>query len=411
MLAAFSLAGMAKEFKTTLTRGVEITYLVNTTDKVARVKLVEEVGVTPPTKITIPEKVTYKEGSKSYTLTVIGIGEGALRHTWFTTVNIPSTIRSIGKEAFYMSSITKIDLPSKLETIGEGAFYNSDLAGTVTIPAKCRSIGKHAFSGTYISTLNVLQGANPEPLALGDGAFSATDLVSVQLLRVGSMGEFVFGGCNKLQQVDLSGNLSALPAQTFSSCTSLTRVGLPVVTSIGEWAFHNCVSLREFTFLPGLQTIGYYAFESSGLVAVRLKEGFRTLGEEAFFNCPNLKIVELPSTTTSIGQSAFQHSTNITTVSCDAATPPAMKDAAFTYYEGITVWVPAASVEAYRHAEGWRCFNYDHLDQSGIEAPGVTPEDGEVLLFDLQGNRLNDVSSHSGPMIEVRNGKARKVIR
>lgn len=411
MLAVASLAAEAKEFKTTLAKGVEITYLVNTTDKIARVKLVEEVEPSSASKITIPEKVTYKSGSKSYTLTVVGISERALCSTWFTKVNLPSTLKTIGKEAFYSSNIKSIELPSKLETIGEGAFRDSQLGGTVTIPAKCTSIGKTAFTNTYITELNVLQGASPLPLALGDGAFSGSDLVNVHIIRVGSMGEYVFGNCQKLQQVDLSGNLPVLPAQTFNRCKSLTRVGMPVVTSIGNFAFWGCTSLREFDFLPGLEKIGDSAFLESGLVAVRLKEGFRTMEEDAFFNCPNLQIVELPSTTTSIGSAAFQNSLNITSVSCEAATPPAMLNDAFSRYRNITVWVPSASIDAYESAPGWRCFDYDHLKQLGIETPEVSEPGEKTQLFDLQGNPIADPESHRGMMIEVRDGKARKVIR
>lgn len=410
-LAAASLAGVAKEYKTTLARDVEITYLINTTDKIARVKLVEEVGASPATKITIPEKVTYKEGSKSHKLTVVGIGEGAFLHTWFTTIDLPSTIKTIGKEAFYNTSITKIELPSKLETIGEKAFCNSDIAGTLTIPAKCRSIGKSAFSGTFITVLNVQTNATPTQLALGDGAFSNTDLKTVLLTNIGTMGEFVFGGCEKLESASLSGNLSALPAQTFSGCINLSRVGMPVVTSIGAWAFHNCKALREFDFLPGLQRIDHSAFQESGIVAARLKDGFQTLADEVFFDCPNLEIVEFPSTTVSISGAAFQNSRNIKSVSCDALTPPAMTDAAFSRYSGISIWVPFSSIAAYEHAPGWRCFDYDPLKPSGVETPEVSEAEEEVLLFDLQGNPIADPDSHRGMMIEIRGGKARKVMR
>lgn len=404
-LASVMSAG-AKEFKTTLTKGVEITYLVNTTDKIARVKLVEEVGVNTPTKITIPQTVKYKEGSKTYTLTVTGIGESAFNTTWFKTVNLPSTIKTIGKSAFSHCSVEKCDLPDKLERIEEKAFMESNLKGVVNIPAGCTYIGKNAFTGTYISTVNFNDDGVFKPLVIDEFAFSVSNIETVALNRVSSLGEGLFSMCDRLKSLNISGPVTVIPRILCYGCTSLTQIGIPVVESIGEMAFARCESLREFPFMPGLKHIGNGAFQESGLNTARIKEGCETIEEEAFFSCKELHTVEFPASLKSIAHAAFQQCGKMASVSCEAITPPAMKDSSFTRYRESTIWVPKSSVDAYDWAEGWRNFDYSHLRESGIESISVGNCPERVLRYDLQGNPIPDGNDYKGIYIEIKDGKS-----
>lgn len=394
----------AKEYTVTLATDVEITYLVNTKDKIARVKRVEEVGPSSPERITIPDKVKYKENGKTYTLTVIGIGERALASTWFTKVKLPDTIEKIGKEAFDHASVEICDLPANLERIEDGAFKNSWLKGALNIPAGCTYIGETAFTGTAITSINFIDNGQSTPLVIGEYAFSVSALQSVSLNRVQTLGEGLFSMCDELRSINISGSATAIPRTFCYGCKSLTQVGIPVVESIGEFAFMDCESLREFPFMPGLRHIGDSAFESSGLTSARLKAGCETLGDEAFFNCQGLQAVEFPASMLRIGDAAFQHCDKITYVSCDAVTPPAMTDAAFEDYRQCTIWVPQASVEAYEWAKGWRCFDYSHLKGSGVGTlPAGTESTGldTIQRFDLQGRPIPAGRKPHGLYIEV----------
>lgn len=410
MLLMLVFAGVdvhAKEFTTTLARDVTVTYLVNTTDKIARVKKVEE-GVNPPQTVTVPKTVKYTEGSKSYTLTVVGIGEGAFASTWFETIILPSTIKTIGKEAFLRASVRKCALPAKLEKIGESAFQNSYLSGTLTIPAGCSSIGKFAFTGTRISAIDLDDDGSYVPLYIDDYAFSVSSVQTAEIKRASHIGEGIFSMCDELKVLNISGSLNAVPRTMCYGCESLERIGLPVIESIGEMAFCNCTSLRDFPFMPGLKTIGGSAFEHSGLTAVRLKAGCESIGESGFFDCSNLTTVEFPASMKSVGQAAFQRCFILNSVTCDAVNPPAMKDASFQKYTGVTVWVPVNSVPAYERAEGWRCFNYDHLT-GAVEGIPTDEEAVEVRRYDLQGNPVTEGREPRGVYIEVRGGKGRLV--
>ena len=84
----------------------------------------------------------------------------------------------------------------------------------------------------------------------------------------------------------------------------------------------------------------------------------------AFANREMLQSVTLPDTLTSIGASAFYWCTSLTSITCLATTPPTLayndpSSSSYPFYNvpsNMTVYVPAASVQAYLYA-GWGNLN------------------------------------------------------
>lgn len=105
---------------------IKITYAVNTTDLIARVKKVETVYLSKRQSVEIPKTLKYKSGSKTYNLTVTKIGDNAFEHIDYKTIKLPNTITHIGKRAFAYTSSPEINVPSQLQSIGEEAFAYSD---------------------------------------------------------------------------------------------------------------------------------------------------------------------------------------------------------------------------------------------------------------------------------------------
>ena len=83
---------------------IKITYAVNTTDLIARVKKVETVYLSKRQSVEIPKTLKYKSGSKTYNLTVTKIGDNAFEHIDYKTIKLPNTITHIGKRAFAYTS-------------------------------------------------------------------------------------------------------------------------------------------------------------------------------------------------------------------------------------------------------------------------------------------------------------------
>ena len=96
------------------------------------------------------------------------------------------------------------------------------------------------------------------------------------------------------------------------------------------------------------------------------------------FRYSGLQSVTIPSTVTSIGRYAF-YCQNLTTATLLPATPPQSDYVVFNPNTIQTVYVPEASLDAYRNTEPWSWLGYDRFmaivvrDQSTTE--GVGEED------------------------------------
>ena len=103
------------------------------------------------------------------------------------------------------------------------------------------------------------------------------------------------------------------------------------VTSIGNSAFTNC---RKITNIV-------------------ISDGVTSIGDRAFQYCSGLTSMNIPSSVTSIGKRAFDDCTSLTSVTCLATTPPTLGNYAFDDTNNCPIYVPSASVSAYKSATNW----------------------------------------------------------
>lgn len=408
-LVCISPAVAAKDYTTTLAENVSVTYAVNTTDLIARVKRVYVFTGTPPKSIEVPKTVKYKSGDKTYSLTVTKIGDGAFEQVEIKKIVLPNTITYIGNDAFNFSYVENLNIPTSVETIGDRAFYCSSIKSAV-IPGTCKSIGTDAFKDCEIESVTFEESRTP--LSIGKSAFEWSKLKSVTLpFRLSSMGACAFVSCRWLTNVNIM-SATTIPEQCFNYCTSLRSVRLPSgVTAIGEMAFQDCWQLESFdSLLPALRTIGSFAFCRAGLNAINLPEGLMAIGNHAFEDNVSLKRITFPSTLKNIGDDCFAGCDAIESVSCDAVTPPVAGVNCFTAdCSKIPAYVPEQSVSAYERAYCWSAFDYSHYKRTGVES--VLSEDARVMLYDLQGRPLPDGILSRGVHIEVTDNHSRIVLK
>lgn len=171
----------------------------------------------------------------------------------------------------------------------------------------------------------------------------------------------------ELDMSDSSNNITTIEASAFTSAMCENVIIPETVTLIGSSAFSDATI--GTMILPGSVTrISDMAFTdvhgvNGAAPVIKLNEGLVAIGSSAFgsgFGYSEISgEMEIPSTVTEIGNYCFSGA-SITTFICKPTTPPALGTGAFTSETaGFTIKVPAASVAAYKAADGWKDYaNY-----------------------------------------------------
>ena len=242
-------------------------------------------------------------------------------------------VTSIGRNAFYQNKTLKtIDLPETVSTIGDNAFNNCVQLNAISIPKSVASIGMAAFKQ-----------------------------------------------CHSLSEVDLPGNITVIEKETFYECWKLSNAKIPKkVKSIGEDAFYYTM-IKTLDLPQGLQTIGKGAFLAcinitdiiipgtvisigqsafsgcKSLVSVEIQEGVTVLSLGCFSDCPLLSTVRLPNSVNKICDLVFHDCPVLSDLYLKANMPPEIHPHdVFGGNTGMNIWVPRASVDAYK--EKWAKF-------------------------------------------------------
>ncbi len=279
-----------------------------------------------------------------------------------TSVNIPSSVTSIGDRAFfYCSKLTSVTIPSNLTSIGTYAFYSCSALTSISIPSKVTSIGSFAFyQCTSLSSVKIPEGVTSiEPWAFN----GCTNLTSVTIpSSVTSIGNSSFTNCRGLTSISIPSKVTFLGSFAFDDCTSLTSVTIPSgVTSISDWLFYGCSSLTSVNIPPNVTSIGRSAFERSGITSISIPSTVTSIGINAFSSCYSLTSVTIPSNVTSIGSYAFSYCSLLTSITVQKSDPSkiSLGDYAFqNNHSTRKIYVPSASVTAYKGTTGWSTYSY-----------------------------------------------------
>ncbi|MBO7313867.1 MAG: leucine-rich repeat domain-containing protein, partial [Alistipes sp.] len=285
-----------------------------------------------------------------------------------TEYTIPDSVTKINDYVFSeLSNLTKVVIGVNVTTIGKHAFDKCSNLTEVIIPNSVKSIGEYAFSEcNSLTSVNI-----PDSVTtIEESAFrNSQNLKSVTIGNGLQTIEFsVFCGCSNLTSVTIGEGVTSIGEQAFCECTSLTSITIPdSVESIGWCAFAECSSLANVTIPNCVTEIGDWAFYlCSSLTNINIPDSVTTIGEGAFCDCSSLAGVTIGNGVTNIESWAFDYCSSLTSVYCKAtATPNAILD--FDGYwnafdnnaSGRKIYVPAASVEAYKSAIYWSDYAAD----------------------------------------------------
>jgi len=298
--------------------------------------------------------------------------------------------------------------------------YSDRYNGTIVIPEevtymnrtlKVTSIGDFAFCGCNILTSVTIGNS---VTAIGERAFyDCYHLTSVMVGNsVIAISDYAFSGCNNLTSIIIPNSVTSIGNGVFSRCGSLTSITIGnSVTTIGDYAFENCSGVTSVTIPNSVTSIGHGAFFGcSGLTAITIPNNVTSIGKRAFYNCNHLTSVTIPNNVTSIGEEAFS-GWHIPEVISKIENPFNISTNTFsdhTFYNA-TLYVPIGTIDKYKAQEGWKRFDYiEEGAPSGITNTKIEGVN-ELKRYTLDGRVIKN--SHKGVnIIRMNNSKTKKVV-
>ena len=201
-------------------------------------------------------------------------------------VVVPDGVKTLSQGVFYGAAMSEIVLPDSLEVIEGYVFYQCQNLKTVTIPKNVKEIGDYAFdycpslesigvaagNGYYKSVNGVLFSKSGDLLlrypeaktgdsykvpdtvrTIAPDAFYAAKLVSVTMGdNVEEIKCYSFQDCANLTEIKIGKGMKLLGDWVFGGDQKLTRLDLPAgLEEIGGFVFDNCTALREINVAEG----------------------------------------------------------------------------------------------------------------------------------------------------------------
>lgn len=213
------------------------------------------------------------------------------------------------------------------------------------------------------------------------------------LTAIGTSNDSYYNGdfinCTSLQSIRLPRSVTTLRRGAFRMCTNLGKIeGLDNIAEIQMQAFAYCGGLKQRLSLPNLQNLATSTFYDSGIEEIYAPLLKRTgsipdnFNYGTFSNCANLKKAYFPSLVTlgantfskssslewfivasgvtAIEYRAFYRNSAISTLIVLPTTPPELGGEVFSstpIASGTgSIYVPDASVSAYREATNWNTY-------------------------------------------------------
>ena len=167
-----------------------------------------------------------------------------------------------------------------------------------------------------------------EVVAIGDRAFeNRTDLRTVMIPDSVEKIEFeAFRGCDKLENIKLSENLTIVGYGVFGDCKSISKIEIPKSlkkfdgtwgrgTNLSYGAFGGCSNLKTVNFEAGSTIVCAALFMGcDGIEEIELSDTITEIGDSAFKNCKNLDRITMNNGIEILESSAFEDCFSLTTI-------------------------------------------------------------------------------------------------
>lgn len=291
-------------------------------------------------------------------------------------------------------SLKSVVIPESLTSIGGCAFMDDDALTSVIGLENVYVIKNRAFSGCTSLAYDVLNFRNLSVLeqdALYGIKIKKLNLSTLPSLPYAASARSTYGDRNVLEEVILSDAVSVITAHSFRQNTHLTTITMnrDRITSIEAAAFWDVPLSGDMSF-ASLTSLGENAFRNTDIESFTAPN-VAEIKYDTFNNCSNLKKADFGAIT-AIGGRAFYGCTAMEKMIIRTTTPPALEDVnAFNNTNNCPIYVPDASLEAYKTATNWSAYADRIHPLSELEgSPYITFADAEVERVLMENNVSSD---------------------
>lgn len=273
-----------------------------------------------------------------------------------TTVKIQSSLTAIPFAMFDKCvQLVSVNIPGTVKSIDSRAFFGCFRLREITIPASVQKIDSQSFTQCYFTTFDNQSSLSAEKndnwgAVIFDGAIVGGLLIEDGVL-VGYIGDD--------ETVVVPHGVEAIADNAFYYNRTIRHIVLPsTLTSIGESAFCKS-SLVDIDIPNSVVRIGKSAFFNCfKLESIRLPQNLTTLESFALTWAAFTK-VQLPASVKVIKTKAINLLSNNFEIACESEIVPETDEFAFGATDKLsskTLYVPEASLEAYRNTAPWSYF-------------------------------------------------------
>jgi serine/threonine protein kinase len=198
-------------------------------------------------------------------------------------------------------------------------------------------------------------------VAIMDSAFNRSGILSVDIPEgIEVIGHGAFHDCDSIVTMNLPSTVRDFNG-AFIRMSNVKKISLPGVKAISIAAFVDNSSVESIIIPHGVERICRDAFVScTALKEVSLPQTLTVLERGVFYNCTSLEEITIPATVKEIGDYAFFECSNLHSIYLHATTPPRIT--AITDTAGVTVYVPAEALDAYKKDFNWRDYDIQPME-------------------------------------------------
>lgn len=193
----------------------------------------------------------------------------------------------------------------------------------------------------------------------GNSTVTSTDYGNrdIAYVKIGScvttIGANAFQNKANLQQVMIPSTVDTIDDYAFYGCSGLVDFSIPMsVRTINDYAFYNCIQLNRIMLPNELTNLGQYAFSGcKNFPSINIPQYITIIPTGCFYDCDGITDIYLPENVRLLQSKAFGECSGLVNFTCYATEPPAIYSDTFSNMnENLKIYVPAASVNAYKLA-------------------------------------------------------------